>query len=78
MSTNLHLDAASNLSDFFFRFHFHGLNNLPKADNLPLVLRSKGGMWVDWGLGVPDPRLLVLMAIPFCFLAEIKRVNYKN
>lgn len=56
-----HLEAASNLSDFFFRFHFHGLNNLPKAENL--LFLSSGGV------RVPEPKLFVRNAAPFCFLA---------
>lgn len=59
------LEAASNFSDFFFRFHFHGLKSLPKAENLDLV-RSAGGV------RAPDPRLFVRTAEPFCFFAATK------
>lgn len=64
LGSYLHLEAASNLSDFFFLFHFHGLNNLPRAENL--LFLSKGGVLV------PDPRLFVRMAAPFCFFAVRK------
>lgn len=56
------LEAASNFSDFFFRFHFQGLNNLPKAENFDLG-RSAGGV------RAPELRLFVRTAEPFCFLA---------
>jgi hypothetical protein len=64
----LHLEAASNLSDFFFLFHFHGLNNLPRAENL--LFLSKGGVLV------PDPRLFVRMAAPFCFFAARNQIAF--
>lgn len=57
----LHLEAASNFSLFFFLFHFHGLKSLPSAENL--LFLSRGGVLV------PEPRLLVRSAVPFCFLA---------
>jgi len=60
----LHLEAASNFSLFFFRRHFQGLKNLPRA--LSLLFLSKGGVLV------PEPRLFVRMAAPFCFLAAIE------
>lgn len=62
---NLHFEAASNFSLFFFRRHFHGLKKRPKALNL--LLRSKGGV------RVPEPKLFVRNAAPFCFLAGIKQ-----
>jgi hypothetical protein len=65
--TYLHREAASNLSDFFFLFHFQGLNNLPRAENL--LFLSNGGVLV------PDPRLFVRMAAPFCFFAANKQTN---
>lgn len=58
---NSHREAASNLSDFFFRFHFQGLNNLPSAENL--LFLSKGGV------RAPDPKLFARNAAPFCFFA---------
>lgn len=68
LSVNLHLDAASNLSDFFFRFHFHGLKSLPKAENL--LFLSSGGV------RVPEPRLLArLYAAPFCFFAAKRKAK---
>lgn len=57
------LETASNLSDFLFRFHFHGLSNFPIEN---LLFLSAGGVLV------PLPRLLVRNADPFCFLAEKK------
>lgn len=62
---NLLLETASNLSDFRFRFHFHGLNNFPIEN---LVFLSEGGV-----LAPPLPRLVVLKAEPFCFLAETEK-----
>lgn len=58
---HLHKEAASNLSDFFFRFHFQGLKSLPRAENL--LFLSRGGVLA------PEPRLFVRRAAPFCFLA---------
>jgi hypothetical protein len=63
------LEAASNFSDFFFRFHFHGLKSLPNAENLDLV-RSTGGV------RAPEPRLFVRTVEPFCFLAATKHENH--
>lgn len=60
----LHFEVASNFSLFFFLLHFHGLKNRPNALNL--LFRSSGGDLV------PDPKLFVLKAAPFCFLAEKK------
>lgn len=60
------LEAASNFSDFFFRFHFQGLKSLPNAENLDLVL-SAGGV------RAPEPRLFVRTAEPFCFLAVLEK-----
>lgn len=56
-----HKEAASNLSDFFFRFHFHGLKSLPRAENL--LFLSRGGVLA------PEPKLFVRKAAPFCFFA---------
>lgn len=61
-----HNEAASNLSDFFFRFHFQGLKSLPSAENL--LFLSKGGVLA------PEPKLFVRKAAPFCFFATTKRV----
>lgn len=66
---HLHNEAASNLSDFFFRFHFQGLKSLPSAENL--LFLSKGGVLA------PEPKLFVRKAAPFCFFAAIKK-NYIN
>lgn len=63
---NLLLDAVSNFSDFFFRFHFHGLKSLPNAENLLGCFRSNCNGLVR----VPEPKLLVRNAVPFCFLAK--------
>lgn len=63
---NLLLDVVSNFSDFFFRFHFHGLKSLPNAENLLGCFRSNCKGLVR----VPDPKLLVRSAVPFCFLAK--------
>lgn len=60
------LETASNLSDFLFRFHFHGLSNFPIEN---LLFLSAGGVLV------PLPRLFVRNADPFCFLAEKEREN---
>ena len=62
---NLHLEAASNLSDFFFRFHFQGLKSLPRAENL--LFLSIGGVLA------PEPKLFVRKAAPFCFFAETNK-----
>lgn len=59
-----HREAASNLSDFFFRFHFQGLKSLPRAENL--LFLSKGGVLA------PEPKLFVRRAAPFCFFAATK------
>lgn len=64
----LHSEAASNLSDFFFRFHFQGLKSLPRAENL--LFLSKGGVLA------PEPRLFVRKAAPFCFFAATTRDNF--
>lgn len=55
-------ETASNLSVFFFLFHFQGLKNLPKAENL--LFLSNGGVLA------PLPKLFVLKAVPFCFFPE--------
>lgn len=60
-----HREAASNLSDFFFRFHFHGLKSLPRAENL--LFLSKGGVLA------PEPKLFVRRAAPFCFFAATRK-----
>lgn len=60
-----HREAASNLSDFFFRFHFQGLKSLPRAENL--LFLSKGGVLA------PEPKLFVRRAAPFCFFAATKK-----
>lgn len=54
-------EAASNLSDFFFRFHFQGLKSLPRAENLLFLSRG--------GVRAPEPKLFVRNAAPFCFFA---------
>lgn len=80
----LHLDVASNFSDFFFRFHFHGLNSLPSAENLLTVAAVCIGFLstcVEDVRVVADPKLFVRIAAPFCFLPvnkkyKIKRVNF--
>ena len=54
-------EAASNFSDFFFRFHFQGLNNLPKAWSLDFL-------WIG---GVAEPKLL-LLGTPFAFFPKSK------
>ncbi|KNC24077.1 hypothetical protein FF38_01449 [Lucilia cuprina] len=64
---NLHFEAASNFSLFFFRRHFQGLKKRPKALNL--LLRSKGGV------RVPEPKLFVRKAAPFCFLAKNRKMK---
>lgn len=64
---HLHNEAASNLSDFFFRFHFHGLKSLPRAENL--LFLSRGGVLA------PEPRLFVRNAAPFCFFAATKQTR---
>lgn len=64
----LHSEAASNLSDFFFRFHFQGLKSLPRAENL--LFLSKGGVLA------PEPKLFVRKAAPFCFFAATKKDNF--
>lgn len=64
----LHSEAASNLSDFFFRFHFHGLKSLPRAENL--LFLSKGGV------RAPEPKLFVRNAAPFCFFAATTKGNF--
>lgn len=72
---NLHLDAASNFSDFFFRFHFQGLNSLPRAENLLTVVAVLTGFLSkckDDVLVVAEPKLLVRTAVPFCFLPKNK------
>jgi len=60
-----HSEAASNLSDFFFRFHFQGLKSLPRAENL--LFLSKGGVLA------PEPKLFVRKAAPFCFFAARRK-----
>lgn len=60
------LEAASNLSDFLRLFHFHGLKSLPSAENLLTGFLSSG----RGGVRVPEPRLLVRSAAPFCFFAK--------
>lgn len=60
-----HREAASNLSDFFFRFHFQGLKSLPRAENL--LFLSKGGVLA------PEPKLFVRRAAPFCFFAARRK-----
>ena len=54
------LDVASNFSDFFFLFHFQGLNRRPKACSLDFL----------WTGGVPDPKPL-LRGTPLAFLPKI-------
>ncbi len=71
-----HLEAASNFSDFFFRFHFQGLNKRPNAENLLTVAAVFTGFLSkcnDEVLVVAEPKLLVLIAVPFCFLPAIKK-----
>ena len=58
------LEAASNLSDFFFRFHFHGLKRRPRAWRRDL--RTMGGV------RLPHPRLL-LRGTPLAFLPETSK-----
>lgn len=64
-----HSEAASNLSDFFFRFHFHGLKSLPRAENL--LFLSKGGVLA------PEPKLFVRRAAPFCFFAVTREKQFR-
>lgn len=70
---------ASNFSDFFFRFHFHGLNNLPNVENLLTVaieftaLLSKG----DDGI-VHDPTLFVLIIVPFLPGETVERTEKES
>lgn len=65
-----HFDAASNLSLFFFRRHFHGLNRRPSALNL--LFRSNGGVLV------PVLRLVVRSVVPLCFLTAIRARERKK
>lgn len=59
-----HFEAASNLSFFFFRRHFHGLKSRPSALNL--LFRSSGGVLV------PVLRLVVRSVVPLCFFTKTK------
>ena len=51
-------DAASNFSDFFFRFHFQGLKSLPKACSLDFLC---------WGGEPVPPRVWPPPRTPFAF-----------
>jgi hypothetical protein len=64
LKKHLLLDAASNLSDFLFRFHFQGLKRRPRAWRRDL--RTVGGV------RLPQPRLL-LRGTPFAFFPETQR-----
>jgi len=67
---SLHLDAASNLSDFFFRFHFQGLKSRPNEENLLLRAGGAGGI-LELELG--GPTLEERGPIPFGFVLAAKR-----
>lgn len=67
---NLHLEAVSNFSLFFFLRHFQGLKNRPNALNL-LFLSSGGDL-------AHGPRLFVLMIAPLCcFWPAILNIRIK-
>lgn len=65
---NLHLEVASNFSDFFFLFHFQGLNNRPKLENL--LFLGGGGL-----LELGGPTLDDLGPMPFGLVFATKRMN---
>ena len=76
LSEYLHLEAASNFSDFFRFFHFHGLNNLPNADSRLGGFLSGGG---DLIVRPPSPGTLTVPFVLLPFLPETQQTfNHGN